>query len=48
MLDGKEMTQAELLACLAEMEKKGPIPAEQSDIKAEKAWQTYKKEHNTP
>lgn len=46
MLDGKPMSQAELLAWLDDMEKNGPIPAGQSEEEAEDSWQKYKKEHN--
>ncbi|MDD6608607.1 MAG: hypothetical protein PUE97_02680 [Subdoligranulum variabile] len=46
MLDGKPMTQAELLAWFDEMEKNGPVPAGQSDSEIEKSWQAYKKAHN--
>lgn len=35
MLDGKPMTQVELLAFLERLEEEGPIPAEQTEEEAE-------------
>lgn len=46
MLDGKPITQVELLAFLERLEEGGPIPAEQTEEEAEASWQKYKKDNN--